>query len=150
MRIAVIAPPWAPVPPPFYGGIEVAIHHLVTGLKEAGNEVLLCTTGDSTCPVPRHWVLDEAEGDRIGHAVPELRHVLHAYEAARGFDIVHDHTTFGPVHAERHPGLKVVSTIHNPLDADLADLYNGLAGGSTSSPSRTPGRPRHPACASPG
>ena len=38
-------------------------------------------------------------------AVPELRHVVHAYEAVSGYDVVHDHTVMGPFYAERYPDL---------------------------------------------
>lgn len=47
MKIAVIAPPWIPVPPPKYGGIEVVIWNLVEGLKELGEEVILFGPKDS-------------------------------------------------------------------------------------------------------
>ncbi|HYO18730.1 MAG TPA: glycosyltransferase family 4 protein, partial [Dermatophilaceae bacterium] len=55
MRIALVAAPWLPVPPPAYGGSEGVIDRLATGFLEAGHDVLLFTTGDSTCPVPRAW-----------------------------------------------------------------------------------------------
>lgn len=127
LRVAIIAPPWTPVPPASYGGIEVVVDELAVGLHRAGHEVLLYTTGDSTCPVPRQSVLAQAKGDRIGDVVPELRHVSHAYDAVQGFDIVHDHTILGPSYAERFPELNVVSTIHGPLDAELTDLYQRVA-----------------------
>src|SRR5947209_14354958 len=106
MRIAVIAPPWAPVPPALYGGIELVVDRLAQGFAAAGHDVLLYTTGDSTSTVPKEWVLPESEGMRIGMIVPEVRHVLHAYEAVRDYDIVHDHTIFGPIYAQRYPDLK--------------------------------------------
>ena len=53
---------------------------MARGLVAAGHDVTLFTTGDSTCPVPMNWALEHAEGMRIGMAVPELRHVIHAYE----------------------------------------------------------------------
>ena len=127
MRIAQIAPPWTPVPPPLYGGIELVVDRLSRGLLAAGHDVLLFTTGDSTCPVPKAWVLPHAEGQRIGMAVPELRHVVHAYDAVQDFDIVHDHTVFGPLYAERFPGLNVVTTIHGPFNDELTDLYSRTA-----------------------
>ena len=83
MHIGLIAPPWTPVPPPLYGGIELVVDELARGFAAAGHDVTLFTTGDSTCPVRRKWVLAEAEGTRIGAAVPELRHVIGAYDAAR-------------------------------------------------------------------
>jgi glycosyltransferase involved in cell wall biosynthesis len=127
MRIALIAPPWAPVPPPGYGGIEAVVDRLARGLKEAGHTVSLFTTGDSTCPVPRRWKLEHAQGHRLGLTLPELYHVMAAYDELDGFDVVHDHTLAGPVYAERFPGLPVVTTIHGTLDEELGDLCQRLA-----------------------
>lgn len=131
MKIGIIAPPWAPIPPDLYGGIEQAVDCECRGLLTAGHEVMLFTTGDSTCPVPSQWVLDHAEGARIGFSVPEIRHVLAAYDAmeAEGCDIVHDHTMMGPVlHAESgRPGVPVVTTIHGPLNVELLDIYTRIA-----------------------
>jgi glycosyltransferase involved in cell wall biosynthesis len=127
MRIAQIAPPWTPVPPPLYGGIELVVDLLSRGLQAAGHDVILYTVGESTCPVPKRWVLEEAEGTRIGMAVPELRHVVHAYEAVQDVDIVHDHTVFGPLYSERYPHLPVVTTIHGPFNDELTDLYRMVA-----------------------
>ena len=127
MRIALIAPPWAPIPPQGYGGIEVVLDHLAVGLQAAGHELLLVTTGDSTCPVPRAAVLDEAAGQNIGMVVPELRHVLGAYDLVQDYDVVHDHTLVGPFYAERYPHLRVVTTIHGPFNDDLIPLYERTA-----------------------
>jgi hypothetical protein len=55
LRIGLIAPPWVPVPPPGYGGTETVIDGLARGLHAAGHDVVLCATGDSTCPVPLRW-----------------------------------------------------------------------------------------------
>jgi glycosyltransferase involved in cell wall biosynthesis len=127
MRIAVIAPPWTPVPPVLYGGTELVVDRLATGFQAAGHEVLLFTTGESTCPVPRAFVLPAAQGHRIGMAVPELIHVAAAYDAVQGFDIVHDHSVFGPFYAERYPNLHVVTTVHGPLDGELSAIYERIA-----------------------
>jgi glycosyltransferase involved in cell wall biosynthesis len=127
MRIAVIAPPWVPVPPPLYGGIEVVVDRLAVGFQRAGHDVLLYTTGDSTCPVPRAWALEVSEGQRIGMAVPEIRHVMHAYETVRDFDIVHDHTVMGPVYAEHVTNQPVVTTIHGPFNTELTEIYERIA-----------------------
>jgi glycosyltransferase involved in cell wall biosynthesis len=127
MRIGLIAPPWTPIPPTLYGGIELVVDQLARGFQDAGHDVLLFTTGDSTCPVPRAWVLPEAEGMRIGMAVPEIRHVIHAYEAVSDCDVVHDHSMMGPFHAEHYPGLPVATTIHGPFNEELTDLYRAIA-----------------------
>lgn len=127
MRVAIVAPPWVSVPPQGYGGTEAVLDGLARGLSAAGHEVLLYTTGDSTCPVPRAWVFEEAVGIGTGGAVSELRHVIHAYEAVRDYDIVHDHTLVGPVYVERFPDLPVVTTNHGPFDGDLRDYYGAIS-----------------------
>ena len=128
MRIALIAPPWTPIPPPLYGGIELVVDQMARGLVAAGHDVTLFATGDSTCPVPLKWALPHAEGMRIGMAVPEMRHVIHAYEAvADDHDVIHDHTIMGPFYSERFAELPVVTTIHGPFNDELTDLYRALA-----------------------
>ena len=129
MRIGLIAPPWAPVPPPLYGGIELIVDELARGLAGAGHEVVLFTTGDSTCPVERRWVLPHAEGARIGSALPELRNAIAAYDSLADCDIIHDHTLAGPVLAAAQPVVRpVVTTVHGPFDEDLTALYSSLRG----------------------
>jgi glycosyltransferase involved in cell wall biosynthesis len=117
-----------PIPPSYYGGIELVIDQMARGLAAAGHEVTLFATGDSTCPVPTKWVLPQAEGMRTGMAVPELRQVVHAYEAVADHDVVHDHTVMGPFYSERYPDLPVVTTIHGPFNEELTDLYRFIAG----------------------
>lgn len=127
VKIGIIAPPWAPIPPDLYGGIEQAVDCLCRGLMAAGHEVLLFATGDSTCPVPTEWLLEKSEGKRIGFSVPELRHVLAAYEAVADCDLIHDHTMIGPVYAAALTDVPVVTTIHGPLNTELIDLYRRIA-----------------------
>ncbi len=140
MRIGLLAPPWTPVPPPLYGGIELVVDELARGIVEAGHEAVLFTTGDSTCPVERRWVLSEAEGMRIGMAVPELRHVLGGYRELADCDLIHDHSVAGPQLAaaaagalhpgggDRRPDPPVVTTIHGPFNDELIALYEALRG----------------------
>lgn len=122
MRIALIAPPSVAVPPPAYGGTEAVVDRLARGLSEAGHHVVLYATGDSTCPVERRWVVDDADGVRIGDAVAEVSHVVHAYRDAGEFDIVHDHTIVGPLYASR-TDVRAVTTNHGPFDDELSEIY---------------------------
>jgi len=127
VKIGVIAPPWTPVPPDLYGGIEQAVDCECRGLTAAGHEVLLFATGDSTCPVPTKWVLEKAEGNRIGFTVPELVHVMAAYDAMGDVDLIHDHTMVGPAYASALVDTPVVTTIHGPLNVELSDIYRRIA-----------------------
>lgn len=130
MHIGVIAPPWAPVPPVLYGGIEAVVDRLCRGFAEAGHDVTLFTTGDSTCPVDRQWVLERSEGNRIGAASIELHHVIAGYAALRDCDVIHDHSLAGPVIVSAAPpgSLPVVATtIHGPLDGELGPIARHVA-----------------------
>jgi len=70
VRILIVAPPWLPVPPPAYGGTETVLDGLARGLKAAGHDVLLYTTGEATCPVERGWFFEQAIGVGNGWAPP--------------------------------------------------------------------------------
>jgi glycosyltransferase involved in cell wall biosynthesis len=123
VHVGLIAPPWIPVPPPAYGGTEAVLDVLARALAAAGHPVLLVTTGDSTCPVARSWVLPVAPGVATGGTDVELRHVAHAYEAVADADVVHDHTLIGPLWGGRREGQPVVTTNHGPFDEVLLPLY---------------------------
>ena len=128
MRIALVAGPWLPVPPPAYGGTEGVIDRLATGFQDAGHEVLLFTTGDSTCPVPKRWVRERAVPEYIGQSYVELHHLLHAYDEVAEFDIIHDHTILGPLVSARRATGRVVTTNHGPFTDELNDIYARSAG----------------------
>jgi glycosyltransferase involved in cell wall biosynthesis len=129
VRVAVIAPPWLPVPPVGYGGTELVLDTLCRGLAAAGHEVLLCTTGDSTCPVERTWTFEQHLGIAQVSPADELRHVMDAYDAAErwGADVVHDHTITGPVWAQIHCSVPVVTTNHGPFEEPLRSVYRRIA-----------------------
>ena len=128
MRVGIVAPPWIPVPPPAYGGTEAVLDTLARGLQDAGHDVLLFASGDSSCPVPIASVFAEAVGAGAGGSAAELCHVVHAYRAmaAFGADVVHDHTLVGPFYAQTLPGVAVVTTCHGPFMSDLGDVYRAL------------------------
>jgi len=46
MRIAVTSPPWIPLPPYGYGGIERVVTNLTEGLVKKGHQVTLFATGE--------------------------------------------------------------------------------------------------------
>ena len=128
MRIAIIAPPWVPVPPPAYGGTEAVLDALATGLQAVGHDVLLYATGDSTCQVPTAWTLPSAVGTVGIVPATEINHVVHAYAAVHdwGADVVHDHTLVGPLYANRFP-VPVVTTNHGPFDGEAKTRSPQLA-----------------------
>ncbi len=128
MRIGLIAPPWVPVPPPAYGGTEVVVDNLARGLAELGHRVRLFTTGDSTCPVDREFLFPTVR-EPMGMAVQEAAHVLAAYEALTDVDVIHDHTTIGPLIAGRAGvcSVPVVATHHGPFSPENLRIVGEVA-----------------------
>ena len=116
MRIGLIAPPWITVPPTVYGGTELIVDNLARGLADRGHEVRLATIADSACPVERICCFDRAPSS-IGEVLSETVHVLHAYEQLDDVDIIHDHTTLGPVLSlgRAAPEVPVAVTHHGPV-----------------------------------
>jgi glycosyltransferase involved in cell wall biosynthesis len=129
MRIGLIAPPWLPVPPAGYGGIEAIIDSLARGLITAGHEVLLAAPAGSSCPVSMvdGMAPPVDNPDLIGNAIVELRHVAAAYEALSDVDLIHDHTVTGPFYRARPSGRPpLVTTNHGPFASLLGELYRRL------------------------
>jgi glycosyltransferase involved in cell wall biosynthesis len=127
MRIGLIAPPWLPVPPLAYGGTEKVIDTLARGFTQAGHEVLLAAAADSKCPVPLVPGTAPSDPDAIGSDQSELYHVIRAYDGLNGVDLVHDHTLAGPLYRGRPSFLPVLTTVHGPLTAQLAGIYQAMA-----------------------
>ena len=123
MKVGLLAPPWAAVPPPGYGGTESVVCQLARGLTAAGHEVVLYATGDSTAPVPILYSMATADWDRVGHGEVELPHVMHGYEALAGCDIIHDHTLLGPAWALASGYDRVVTTCHGPFSGEFRAIY---------------------------
>lgn len=123
MKVGIIAPPWLPVPPKRYGGTESVIDRVARGLVSAGHDVLLAAAAGSTCPVPMVDGLRPPDPVRMGHAVVEVPYVLAAYDAMAAVDVIHDHTTVGPLCARPRMGTPVVTTNHGPFDHELGPIY---------------------------
>ena len=60
MRVAIVAGPHLPVPPPRYGGTERVIYDLIRGLIEAGHEPILLASADSKVDCELVPIIDRA------------------------------------------------------------------------------------------
>lgn len=126
MRIGIIAPPWVPTPPPAYGGTETVVDTLARGLVQAGHDVRLFASGDSTSEVARDYVVPVAPGIDVGGSALEFHHIAHAYQLFADFDIVHDHTILGPLYASMRVEAPVVTTNHNPFSDPFATVLAAI------------------------
>src|SRR4051794_23916265 len=124
MRVAEIAPPWLPVPPRGYGGIELVVDLLSRGLEQAGHDVTLFASAGSESTAEVVTPLPPVGLDQIGAALPEAHHVVAAYEHAGEFDVIHAHTPVGPaVGAFLSDSPPVVHTLHGAWDDSTRGYY---------------------------
>ncbi|MEH1012891.1 glycosyltransferase family 4 protein [Micromonospora sp. CPCC 206060] len=114
----MVVPPWYEVPPPGYGGLEQVVAGLVDVLVEQGHAVTLFGAGTGSGTRARFVsTMPELQHHRLGEAIPELAHLARVERlvTADEFDLVHDHSTIGPVVAGRR-SVPTVATVHgNPL-----------------------------------
>src|SRR4029450_5525103 len=128
MRIAVIAPPWYPVPPSGYGGIEWVVSLLADGLTEPWRGgALFAPPGSETGArlVPPLGTVPPEE--LIGAPWYEAAHAVSAYEHGEEFDILHDHT--GPVGVSigAMSDCPTLHTLHGPFTDEAKMLYRRIA-----------------------
>lgn len=129
MRIAEIAPVWMTVPPANYGGIELVVALLADGLTERGHDVTLFASGGSktkanlVSPLPAPPEMEEM-GMNIAD---EVFHAVTAYLQAGNFDVIHDHSGFGPALGAMLGGNPpVVNTLHGPWTDVTRRFYSAL------------------------
>lgn len=130
LRIALLAPPWIPVPPPSYGGIEAVVDLLGEALLARGHDVTLFAAPGSRSSARITSPLETAYPDEIGSSLRESDHVACAWEEidrAREhgwpFDVIHDHSGFTAVAMADRVSTPVVHTIHGPLDDMTRGFY---------------------------
>jgi glycosyltransferase involved in cell wall biosynthesis len=130
LRVAVLAPPWIPVPPPGYGGIEAVVDLLCEELVRRGHEVTLFAAPGSWSAARVHTLLESAHPDTIGSSLYESDHVACTWEqieraAERGvpFDVLHDHSGFTALAMADRVAVPVVHTVHGPFDRETTRFY---------------------------
>jgi glycosyltransferase involved in cell wall biosynthesis len=116
MKIAQIAPPWLPIPPVGYGGIELVMYDLTEGLVRIGHDVTLFGTGDSKTSARLIPLVNNHVGQDWPASIRRpVQLALSKYAYARafleGFEIIHDHTDYLELEL---PGPKSIYTLHGP------------------------------------
>ncbi|MGH2913838.1 MAG: glycosyltransferase, partial [Solirubrobacteraceae bacterium] len=129
LRIAMLAPPWIPIPAPGYGGVESVVSALTETLVERGHEVTLFCAPGSRSAARVVTLLDEAHPDEIERSLYEVDHVARAFELidrappGRRFDVVHDHCGFTALAMADRIQTPVIHTLHGNFTASTAAFY---------------------------
>jgi len=126
MRIALIAPPFIPIPPVRYGGTELFIGSLAEGLKDRGVDVVVYATGDSTVDTEVRSLYPRSEWPLEGEIFSNLKDVNHTFwaisDAMSTCDVIHVNNAPG-LAASRFLSVPVVYTVHHPHQKTLSDFY---------------------------
>lgn len=125
-RIGVLAPPWIPIPPGSYGGIEHVVALLCEQLAERGHEVTLVAAAGSHVDGVRVIAPLAEPPPTIGLTQPELLHALGGAEILADADIVLDHSGALGALVLGAAGLPVVHVAHGPLEGASREMYRAL------------------------
>ncbi|MGM0442514.1 MAG: glycosyltransferase family 4 protein [Elusimicrobiota bacterium] len=118
MKISVITPPYIPIPPPMYGGIEMVAYELVEGLTDMGEDVILFAPkgSDVSCRLVPYIEEDIYFG--LDSTLREKRLVsilaskfAYAMSAWEDVDIIHDHKL-----SLNEVGIPKIHTLHGPAN----------------------------------
>lgn len=126
----MVVPPWYELPPPGYGGLEQVCAVLIDALAARGHEVTLLGAGSGTRTRARFIATrKDLQHHRLGQVLPELAHLSRVQDLVSdgSYDVVHDHTTGGPLVASRRP-VPTVVTVHGKPVGDLGDILHGVDG----------------------
>jgi glycosyltransferase involved in cell wall biosynthesis len=126
LRVALIAPPFIPVPPEKYGGTELFIAQLANRLKGLGMDPVVYSNGESTVQVERRWLYAKSNWPIRGEVYDNLQDINHTAWAVRdamdSCDVVHLNNLPGLVHS-RFANLPFVYTVHHPHQPELSNFY---------------------------
>ncbi len=120
LRIALLAPPSEPVPPPGYGGTERIIAELAEGLLRRGHHVTTFCSGDSTVGGARVVTVPEAlrpSGKADSEPWKVATGTMAIERSLRGeFDIIHGHLDLLTLLIAPACPVPVIATFHGRID----------------------------------
>jgi glycosyltransferase involved in cell wall biosynthesis len=128
LRIALIGPPWYPLPPHGYGGTELVVDLLRTELRRLGHQVTVFGAENSAVGV--EMVADAAWAPDLGGPSESTRmstYLARVFQRLRGerFDVIHDHSGLEGLLLAIHSRVAsvVAHTVHGELAEPLRTFY---------------------------
>jgi glycosyltransferase involved in cell wall biosynthesis len=126
MRVALIAPPFIPIPPTRYGGTELFIAHLLEGLKHHGIDTVVYSNGDSMIKTENRWLYPHSEWPIQCESAAHIKDLNHSSwavaDAARDCDVIHINSS-AAVAFSRTVQRPVVCTLHHPHMPEVSEFY---------------------------
>lgn len=127
MKIALVAPPFIPIPPVRYGGTELFLAYLAPALAELGHDVIVYSNGESTIDVEVRWKYQGAQWPPTGDMAENLKEMDHTtwavHDAAQDCDIIHVNSALA-LPSSRFVDVPFIHTIHHAHDQNLTEFYS--------------------------
>lgn len=120
MKIAILAPPWIPIPPVGYGGTERVVYNIVEGMVKKGHDVTLFATGDTNTHSSLKFYYKKALGNDANlklNPYYALNQIYYFFDMVRknNFDIVHNNAGRMPLFFADFLKVPFVTTLHGTL-----------------------------------
>jgi glycosyltransferase involved in cell wall biosynthesis len=126
MHIALVAPPFIPVPPVRYGGTELFMAHLAEGLQSRGQTVTVYANGDSQVRCKLKWRYRHGDWPPTDACAAQLKNADHTSwairDASRHADLIHVNDIVA-LPFTRFVDLPVIHTLHHPNVPELSEQY---------------------------
>ncbi|HEX2222157.1 MAG TPA: glycosyltransferase family 4 protein [Candidatus Limnocylindria bacterium] len=133
LRLALLAAPMVPIPPPGYAGTERIVSALLDELVARGHAVTLFGPGDSTAGAEIVPTVERAlwPSGITGDVVPWIQlSIERAWSAHERFDLIHSHVDTHGFSFARHCPTPILHTLHGRLDfpgvPDLLDEFRDI------------------------
>ena len=126
LRVGIVSPLWAAVPPATYGGIERHLYLLAEELVRRGHAVTLFASGDSRTSAALHGVCERAVAETMDRGEAFLYEpylntaVAEALRASEDLDVLHLHVGSSAIPFDALARAPVLHTFHTGLTADDA------------------------------
>jgi glycosyltransferase involved in cell wall biosynthesis len=132
LHIALIAPPWYPMPPRGYGGIELVVILLARELRRQGHNVTLfgadgSESGTTIC-APAGLDVHLGQDTQVLHEMTYLSRVEQMIRELGPFDVISDHSGFGGALITSLPDAPtpVLHTVHGRIGASELEFLASL------------------------
>lgn len=123
LNIGILAPPWIPLPPPSYGGIELVVTGLARELAGRGHAVTVLAAPGSELRGVRVVTALRQLPSTIGDSHAERAHVRAVANAFAGCDVVLDHSGLPGIVENSRWARPWAHVVHGPMTREMRALY---------------------------
>ena len=137
LNIALIAPPWYPMPPRGYGGVELVVTLLAREMRRLGHRVTLFgaegSEGGTIMCAPEGLDAHLGQATQVLHEMTYLARIERMLHLLGPFEVISDHAGFGAalMTSLLSTTTPVLHTVHGPIGVSELEFYDSLPANGT-------------------